>query len=267
MDWTSLALLLLVLGVLVVRAVTRERRDYARFRRLRTTAARVRVYRRWTIEQSVILGGLAAVTVLAVATDAGEVLAAAQARGPVAVTREWFASPFGSAVALALAVAALGVLILPALLLRGGLDEVPAIGDIRPLLPRARAELPYGAALAVGAGVIEELLFRLAIPALVFRLLPDPLAAFGLAAAVFGLLHLYQGPAGVAFSTVLGVVFTALYVLSGTIVLPIVAHALLDLRSLVLIPIAVGGAWRREPRGEAHGSGADGSGADGAATG
>jgi hypothetical protein len=33
-------------------------------------------------------------------------------------------------------------------------------------------------------------------------------------------------------------------VLTGSIAAPIVLHALVDLRSLVLIPIAVGGAWR-----------------------
>ncbi len=248
MDLTTLALLLVVLGVLVGRAVLRERRDYARFRRLRTTAARVRVYRRWTIEQVVILGGLAAATVLATWRDADAVLDAARGLPSVAGAVGWFATSTGTGFAIGAGVAAIVGGLLPALLLRReGMDEIPAVGDIRPLLPRVRAELPYGAALATGAGVIEELLFRLAVPALVFRLVPDPLVAFGAAALVFGLLHLYQGAIGVAFSTVLGVVFTALYVLSGSIWLPIVTHALLDLRSLVLIPIAVGGAWRTEP--------------------
>ena len=34
-----------------------------------------------------------------------------------------------------------------------------------------------------------------------------------------------------------------LYLVTGSILLPIALHALIDLRSLVLIPIALGGAW------------------------
>jgi membrane protease YdiL (CAAX protease family) len=130
------------------------------------------------------------------------------------------------------------------LLLRGKLEEIPAVGDIRALLPRERGELKFGAGLAVTAGIVEELLFRLALPAVLFGVLGSGILAFVLACVVFGLLHIYQGPAGMVFAFVLGLVFTALYLLSGTILLPIVVHALIDLRSLVLIPVALGGAWR-----------------------
>jgi membrane protease YdiL (CAAX protease family) len=94
---------------------------------------------------------------------------------------------------------------------------------------------------------VEELLFRLALPALLFGVLEGVPGAgalsFGIAALVFGVLHLYQGPLGILFSFILGVVFSLLYLASGTIIAPIVLHALVDLRSLVLIPIALGGAW------------------------
>ena len=36
------------------------------------------------------------------------------------------------------------------------------------MLPRERGELKFGAGLAVTAGVVEELLFRLALPALIY---------------------------------------------------------------------------------------------------
>jgi membrane protease YdiL (CAAX protease family) len=58
------------------------------------------------------------------------------------------------------------------------------------------------------------------------------------------MLHLYQGPLGILFAALLGVVFAALYVLTGSIAAPIVLHALVDLRTLVLIPVVVGGVWR-----------------------
>ena len=70
--------------------------------------------------------------------------------------------------------------------------------------------------------------------------------AFGIAALVFGALHLYQGPLGILFAFILGLLFTLLYVVSGSIVWPILLHVLIDLRSLVLIPIAIGGAWSSE---------------------
>ncbi len=248
-----LALLIVVLAVLLLRAVTRERRDYARFKRLRSTMLRRKVFRRWAIESWVILGGLAGVVLLAAHLFVPPVLDDTRAWGPLA------AVPYGSSgVAAAVggfAVGAVLVMVVPILLLRRQVDEVPAIGDIRALLPRNRGELPYGAVLGATAGIVEELLFRLALPALLFGVLqglpdlgiPDAGAlSFGIAALLFGALHLYQGPLGVLFAFILGLLFTLLYLVTGSILAPIALHALIDLRSLVLIPIVLGGAWSLE---------------------
>jgi membrane protease YdiL (CAAX protease family) len=167
-----------------------------------------------------------------------DALAAIRRWGPLAGV------DFGSATVTLIVVAVCAAFIagglLPILLLRTSVTEIPAVGDIRALLPRNRGELPYGAGLAVTAGIAEELLFRLALPALLFGITGDGLVAFLGAAVVFGLLHIYQGPPGILFSFLLGLVFTALYVASGTILVPIALHALIDLRSLVLIPVALG---------------------------
>ena len=48
----------------------------------------------------------------------------------------------------------------------------------------------------------------------------------------------YQGVVGVVSTTIVGAVMMLIYVVTGTIVVPIVLHALFDLRSLVLIPMA-----------------------------
>jgi membrane protease YdiL (CAAX protease family) len=243
-DFALLALLLIVLAVLIWRAVTRERRDYARFKRLRSTTARRQVFRRWIIESWLVLGGLA-----------GIVLIGTWPLVPLALrdTRTW--GPLGAieydgdavrGILIGFVIAAVIVLVVPILLLRTRLDEVPTVGDIRALLPRNRGELPYGAGLALTAGVVEELLFRLALPALLFGVFGSGPLAFGLAALLFGALHLYQGPLGVGFAFLLGVLFTALYLLSGSILLPIALHALIDLRSLVLIPVALGRVWSAE---------------------
>jgi membrane protease YdiL (CAAX protease family) len=237
-----LALLIVTIVVLVWRAITRDRRDYARFKRLRSTKLRREVFGRWILESMLVLGGLSAALMLA-----------AWPFVPLALrdTRDWEilgGVPWGSAtttlIVAGFCVALLIGMILPIVLLRGKLDEIPAIGDIRSLLPRERGELKFGAGLALTAGVVEELLFRLALPAVIFGVLGSGILAFLLAALVFGLLHIYQGPAGMFFAFVLGLLFTALYLLSGTILVPIVVHAVIDLRSLVLIPVALGGAWR-----------------------
>jgi len=236
-----LALLIVVLALLLWRAVTRERRDYARFKRLRSTVLRRKVFRRWILESWLVLGGLAAVVLLAATPYVPLALDDTRAWGPLA------AIPYGSGpvagVLAGFGIAAVLVMVVPVLLLRRRLDEVPAIGDIRALLPRNRGELPYGAALGLTAGVVEELLFRLALPALLFGVLGSGPLAFLLAALLFGALHMYQGPLGILFAFVLGLLFTLLYLVSGSILAPIALHALVDLRSLVLIPIALGGAW------------------------
>ena len=236
-----LALLLVVIAQLIWRAVTRERRDYARFKRLRSTVLRRKVFRRWIIESWLMLGGLAAIVLLAAGPYVTPVLRDAREWGPLA------AIPYDSetlaGILTGLAVATVLVLVVPILLLRRRLDEVPAIGDIRAILPRNRGELPYGAALGLTAGIVEELLFRLALPALLFGVLGSGPLAFGIAALLFGALHLYQGPLGILFAFVLGLLFTLLYLVTGSIIAPIALHALVDLRSLVLIPVALGGAW------------------------
>jgi membrane protease YdiL (CAAX protease family) len=52
---------------------------------------------------------------------------------------------------------------------------------------------------------------------------------------VFGIDHGYQGWSGVLLTGVLALIFTALFVLSGSLWLPMAVHALLDLRILVLL--------------------------------
>jgi membrane protease YdiL (CAAX protease family) len=83
------------------------------------------------------------------------------------------------------------------------------------------------------------------MPALIFGIVRNGPAAFLVAALVFGVLHVYQRWTGVLFATLLGFVLSALYVVTGLIVVPILVHVLIDLRSLVLIPVLLGTARTR----------------------
>ncbi len=251
MTLALLALLLVVLGLLGWRAVTRGRGPYRRFKKLTSTRARRRVYARWLLESVLVMGGLSCVVLLAAWPYVPLALRSAQEWAPVAALRDFLGTPPGVVVSVVVLVLVAAALIAPVLLLRSstepgsGVDGIPAVGDIRALLPRVRGELKYGAGLGLQAGLFEELLFRLALPALLFGILGNGPGAFGLACLLFGMLHLYQGASGILVSTVLGFLFAALYVATGSIAAPIVLHALVDLRSLVLIPIAVGGAWEK----------------------
>ena len=65
------------------------------------------------------------------------------------------------------------------------------------------------------------------------------------AAAVFSLAHAYQGPQGIVVTLVLGVALGALYVLSGSLLAPVLLHCLIDLRAIAL------GRAVAQPRGRA----------------
>jgi len=255
MRLALLALLLVVLGLLVWRAATRSRDTFRRFKRLTSTRARQKVYRRWLIESAFVMGGLGAAVLLAAFPYQSPVLTDTQNWVPIAAVRGFLGTPIGVAVSTAALVIVAAALIAPVLLRgtvgNGGVDAIPAVGDIRSLLPRERAELKYGVGLGLSAGIFEELLFRLGIPALLFGIIGLGPLSFAIAALLFGMLHLYQGPLGILFAALLGLVFAALYVLTGSIAAPIVLHALVDLRTMVLIPVVVGGVWRLPSRASA----------------
>ena len=255
MQLALLSLLLVVLALLTWRAVTRGRGPYRRFKKLTSTRARRRVYARWLLESVLVMGGLSGAVLLASWSYVPLVLRSTQQWPAIAGLRGFLGTPPGIVISIVALVVIAAALVAPVLLLRSsadeadrdgaGVDGIPAVGDIRALLPRVRGELKYGAGLGLQAGLFEELLFRLALPALLFGIVGNGPLAFGLACVLFGMLHLYQGPLGILVAALLGFVFAALYVLTGSIAAPIALHALVDLRSLVLIPVVAGGAWKK----------------------
>ncbi|MCC7128513.1 MAG: CPBP family intramembrane metalloprotease, partial [Microbacteriaceae bacterium] len=56
---------------------------------------------------------------------------------------------------------------------------------------------------------------------------------------IFGAMHAYQGIGGIIGTTIFGAIMMFIFLATGTILWPILLHAVFDLRSLVLIPIAV----------------------------
>ena len=99
---------------------------------------------------------------------------------------------------------------------------------LRDLLPRTGRERAAFAGLSLAAAVGEELAYRGYVIPVLAGLVGTPLAA-AVSSLVFGVLHVYQGPLGMARTAILGGVLAWGFVASGSLWAPIAAHAILDL--------------------------------------
>jgi membrane protease YdiL (CAAX protease family) len=106
------------------------------------------------------------------------------------------------------------------------------------LLPNSGQERSWWGAISLGAGVSEELVFRGFLLYYVSTYLPQINAAEGvlLTSLVFGLAHTYQGWQGAVSAGILGLVFAVFYWMTGSLLLPIVIHAAVDSRMLLMLP-------------------------------
>ncbi|OLT26174.1 hypothetical protein BJF79_43780 [Actinomadura sp. CNU-125] len=122
----------------------------------------------------------------------------------------------------------------------GGLPAqraLPARRALADMHPRTPAERRWALAMAVTAGVCEEIVYRGLLIALgvgVLGLGVETAAALALALFVLG--HLYQGRRGMLLVTVAGFSLTYLYLSTGSLVLPIAVHVIVDVMALVVLP-------------------------------
>ena len=138
-------------------------------------------------------------------------------------------------------VGAVGLLLSVGLLvgLRRRIDrgvQVVAPVEVSALLPRTPTERRAFAGLAVTAGVAEELLYRGVLLGVAVTLAPGltPWRLVLVSALAFAVAHTYQGVAGMLTSLVLGGSLAVLFLGSGSLLLPVLYHVLVDLRLLVL---------------------------------
>jgi membrane protease YdiL (CAAX protease family) len=127
-----------------------------------------------------------------------------------------------------------------------GRHAEPPVHATLALLPRTRGERRLFTVVGVTAGVCEEWLYRgffLAVVSAVLGGAPGWLLIL-IAAAAFGLAHAYQGVAGVVTTGLLGGVMAAVYLDTGSLLLPVLLHATIDLRFLLVparvLPAAIG---------------------------
>lgn len=140
----------------------------------------------------------------------------------------------------AMMLAIVAVLIWSGLKLRPKADKIreKLRNGIGLLLPDNASERSWFARISLGAGISEELAYR---GFLIYYLgtylpqlnTPEKVVLSGL---VFGLGHVYQGWKGVIGTGLGGVVFAVLYVSTGSLVVPMIVHTVLDLRVLLILP-------------------------------
>ena len=101
-------------------------------------------------------------------------------------------------------------------------------GKLSIIIPHNGSELARFYALAVTAGIVEEILWRGFLIWYLNQFMPLWVAAL-ISTIGFALAHAYQGVANLPQITAVSAAMTALYLLSGTIWLPIILHAAIDI--------------------------------------
>lgn len=95
------------------------------------------------------------------------------------------------------------------------------------LVPRNGNELGRFYGLALTAGIVEEVLWRGFLIWYLAYFMPLWAAAL-LSTVGFGLAHSYQGIANVPKITLVGAIFTGIYLLTGSLWIPMILHTVVD---------------------------------------
>lgn len=112
---------------------------------------------------------------------------------------------------------------------------IKAAGAMLPVTPGERWVF---ALVAISAGITEEFLYRGFLFFYLRTYLPPSAgmaAVLAISSIAFGVIHLYQGWRGVVLTTLVGAWFGWLYLLTGSLLVPVAMHTLLDLRILLVI--------------------------------
>jgi membrane protease YdiL (CAAX protease family) len=133
-----------------------------------------------------------------------------------------------------------GLLVWSSLKLRPKAEKLRAKLDdkVGALLPDLLQERRWFAAVSVGAGISEELVFRGFLIYYFGAYIPqfNVLEKVLLTSLVFGLAHLYQGRTAIVSTGLMGLALAGLYLMTGSLLLPVLVHAAVDARVLLIFP-------------------------------
>lgn len=113
-------------------------------------------------------------------------------------------------------------------------------------LPRTEQESRQFRLVAVTAGVCEEIWWRGFLIWYLTAYMGEWPAVF-VGALLFGVLHLYQGPAGVMKTGATGLVMGILYVATGSLIWPVILHTAVDLQGGSIARRVLGAVPSAEP--------------------
>jgi len=106
------------------------------------------------------------------------------------------------------------------------------------LLPSTGEERRWWWLVCITAGICEELVYR-GFLLHYLHVLPFHMSltwALVAGSVIFGVGHLYQGVGGAVQTAVMGFVLGAVFLMTGNLLLPMVLHAVVDLRILAMLP-------------------------------
>jgi len=106
------------------------------------------------------------------------------------------------------------------------------------LLPSTKEERRWWWLVCITAGVCEEFIYR-GFLLHYFHVQPFHLSltwALVVSSLIFGVGHLYQGGLGAVQTALIGFVFGVMFIVTGNLLLPMLVHAVLDLRVLAMLP-------------------------------
>ena len=102
------------------------------------------------------------------------------------------------------------------------------LGTVELIIPSSHDELVSFRRVAISAGIVEEFLWRGFLIWYLSQYLTIWYAA-GLATILFGLAHAYQGWRKIPQLALVGSAFTILYLMTGSLLLPVALHIAFDL--------------------------------------
>jgi membrane protease YdiL (CAAX protease family) len=112
--------------------------------------------------------------------------------------------------------------------------ELESLGRVVQLVPHNAGELQGFVGVSITAGIVEEIVYRGFVLWYLTHFMPLWFAVI-FSSVVFGLGHIYQGANGALRAGLVGLTFGIFYIATGSIWLPIVAHAALDILQGVTI--------------------------------
>lgn len=223
-------LLIVAIGIVGYTSL-KGRTDYRKFEKKSSGMSLEKLYKTWVQDSWLLFGGFSLVTFLLIGID--------RMVSPIARNTVELPSNINTDdIAGVITGVVMGVIVVGLILFWKMRKSVQKSRDtvLSPLAPRSPKERQLAPWVAITAGITEETFYRGAMPWLVFLVSNDATYAIVASVLLFGIEHLYQGWRGVVGTAFIGWLLMKLYLLTGTIAVPIVVHTLIDLYAFVVVP-------------------------------